>query len=216
MLGTLAVHKTYFTNKQFLSSLVASASLLAGSLVLNFYAALYASERASNPVTDIILSNFGPYDLDGVFIYGPVIFWVLVGLMVLHKPNRIPFVLKSIALFVVIRSIFISMTHIAPFPTGIPINYSLDIVGIFTSGGDLFFSAHTGLPFLMALLFWEVPYLRYTFVAISIFFGIVVLLAHLHYTIDVFAAFFITYSIFHIAETIFKKDYVMFREGLQE
>ena len=80
----------------------------------------------------------------------------------------------------------------------------------FTFGGDLFFSGHTGLPFLMALIFWNNKYLRYSFFALSFIFAATVLLGHLHYSIDVLAAFFITYTIFHIAIFIFKKDYLEF------
>jgi hypothetical protein len=41
-------------------------------------------------------------------------------------------------------------------------------------------------------------------------FGIVVLLGHLHYSIDVLSAFFITYSIYHICELFFKTDKKIF------
>jgi hypothetical protein len=41
-------------------------------------------------------------------------------------------------------------------------------------------------------------------------FGVIVLLSHLHYSIDVFAAFFITYSIYHIALKLFDRDYEFF------
>jgi hypothetical protein len=37
-------------------------------------------------------------------------------------------------------------------------------------------------------------------------FGVVVLLGHLHYSIDVLSAFFISYGIYRIAEIIFHKD----------
>jgi hypothetical protein len=39
-------------------------------------------------------------------------------------------------------------------------------------------------------------------------------LAHLHYSIDVLSAFFITYTISHIACVFFKKDLLLFRNGL--
>ncbi len=86
----------------------------------------------------------------------------------------------------------------------------------FAFGGDLFFSGHTGLPFLMALVFWKKPILRYFFIASAIGFGAVVLLTHLHYSIDVLSAFFITYTIFHIAEFLFRKDRKLFYSGLGE
>ena len=75
------------------------------------------------------------------------------------------------------------------------------------SGNDLFFSGHVGLTFLVALLFWDTPVLRYIYLSMSIVFAVVVLLGHLHYSIDVFAAYFITYTIFVIARNIFKSDY---------
>ena len=77
-------------------------------------------------------------------------------------------------------------------------------------GADQFFSAHTGMPFLGALVFWHEKYIRYTFLAAAAFFAVTVLLGHIHYTIDVAAAFFITYAIYHIALWLFPKDHAMF------
>ena len=189
-------------------------SILFLSIIANFYSAIYASERASNSVTDIVLSNIPVYDVDGTFIYGPFLMWTFVIILCLYKPSRIPFILKSIALFVLIRSVFISLTHISPFPDQVIIN-TAGFIGWFTSGSDLFFSAHTGLPFLLSLIFWDNVYLRVIFFALSIIFGIVVLLGHLHYSIDVLSAFFITYAIYHIAVRIFKKDWGMFSSNLE-
>jgi hypothetical protein len=205
----------HFTDRDFLVSFFSAFAILICALFINFYAGLYATKSASNAVTDIVLSNIRVYNVDKIFIYGPWIFWIFVTLFVISKPYKIPFIVKSIALFVVIRSIFISLTHIGPFPTQLVID-STRLISDFTSGGDLFFSAHTGLPFLMALIFWNHKYLRVFFVATSIMFGIVVLMGHLHYSIDVFAAFFITYSIFHISEVLFKKDFKMFKSDYSE
>jgi hypothetical protein len=197
-------YKKYFTDKYFLKSLILSFIFLTISLVVNFYAGTYATERASNPVTDIILSNIPVFDLDGVFIWGSFILGAFITLICLYRPERIPFVVKSIALFVVVRSLFITLTHLGPFPSQIVIDSNL--LSKMSFGGDLFFSGHTGLPFLLALIFWKNKLMRYVFLCFSIMFAIVVLFAHLHYSIDVLSAFFITYSIFHIAEYLFKKD----------
>ncbi len=198
-----------FKDRNFVTSLLVGLLFLFISLVINFIAGTYATEKASLPVTDIILSNIRVFDVDAIFIYGPVIFWTFAGLVLLYNPKKIPFTLKSIALFVVVRSIFISLTHIGPFPTQAIISSS-DFFSKFTFGGDLFFSGHTGLPFLMALIFWREKELRYIFITSSLIFGAVVLMGHLHYSIDVLAAFFITYTIFHMAEFFFKKERSMF------
>lgn len=207
-------HKKYFSDKSFVLSTCAGFLMLFASFIINFYAGTYATEKASSPVLDIILSNIPVFDVSIFFIYGPAVLWTFVAILCLREPKRIPFVLKSIALFVLIRSFFITLTHIGPFPDQTFINLSNDLIGKFTFGGDLFFSAHTGLPFLMALAFWKDFGLRIFFITSAIFFGIIVLLGHLHYSIDVMSAFFITYSIYHIALWVFKKDSEMFDNGL--
>jgi uncharacterized membrane protein YccC len=62
----------------------------------------------------------------------------------------------------------------------------------------------------MAMVLWNKPLVRIFCLASSIFFGIIVLLGHLHYSIDVASAFFITYSIYHIAERFFPADQKLF------
>jgi membrane-associated phospholipid phosphatase len=118
---------------------------------------------------------------------------------------------KSSAIFVLMRSIFVSLTHIGIYPNTISVN--TDVFKSITSGGDLFFSGHTGFPFLMALIFWQEKKLRYFFIAMSLAFGALALLGHYHYTIDVLSAFFITFGIYHICLKIFKKDYRFFIDG---
>ncbi len=197
-------YQIHFKNRKFIISLVSSFLLLLISICINFYAGTYATERASNSVTDIILSNTRVYDLDGMFVYGSFLFAIFIAFICFYRPNKIPFTLKSISLFIVIRSIFITLTHLGPFPSQAIINS--DILSKLSFGGDLFFSGHTGMPFLLALVFWRDKTIRYIFLSFSLIFAIVVLLAHLHYSIDVLSAFFITYTIYKIALFIFKKD----------
>ncbi len=203
--------KKCLRNEAFVQGSVEAFIMLALSLVVNFYSGLYATERASSPVTDLILSNTPIFDLDGIFVWGAIALWAFTILMLFREPRKIPFAFKSIALFVVVRSIFISLTHIGPFPTGLPadpgsvISNSKILFDLFY-GKDLFFSGHTGLPFLFALLFWENTILRNIFIVASVFFGAIVLLAHFHYSIDVLAAFFITYSIYRLSEIFFRLD----------
>jgi len=211
----LSRYRPYIKNKQFLISAGAAFLLFFAGVALTYFSIVYATESASNSVTDIILSNMPVIDVDDLFLFGPVIFWIIIAVYFFSDPKKIPFTIKCIAVFLIIRSIFISLTHIGPFPDATLISFS-GIIGVFTTGKDLFFSSHTGLPFLMALVFWHDKYVRYFCLISSLFFGAVVLFGHLHYSIDVFAAFFITYAIFHIARKIFKKDRQIFFHGLQD
>jgi hypothetical protein len=201
---------TVLKDRSFIISMIISLFFLGLSFFVNFYAGIYATERASSAVTDIILSNIRTFDVAGLFIYGTLIFWSIFMIICLYYPRKIPYTLKTISLFVVTRAIFISLTHIGPFPTQIAIT-PITIVNRFSFGGDLFFSGHTGLPFLLALIFWENKVLRIFFILCSIFFAIIVLLGHLHYSIDVLSAFFITYTIYMISKHLFQKDRKFFK-----
>ncbi|MFA5131224.1 MAG: phosphatase PAP2-related protein [Patescibacteria group bacterium] len=207
---------SYLKNKKYFLRVALSFLFLLIGVAMTYFAIIYATESASASVTDVILSNLPVLDVANIFVYGPVIFWVIVGIyFIFLEPKKLPFTLNSIAAFLFIRSFFISMTHIGPFPDQNLI-ISTGFFSVFTTGKDLFFSSHTGLPFLMTLLFWDVKYLRAFCLVSSLFFGAVVLLGHMHYSIDVFAAFFITYTILQIAKYIFPKDYDIFRYGLNE
>jgi hypothetical protein len=206
-------YKIYFTNKNFLISFGSGLVLLGISLVVQFFTSGYVTRSASLPVTDIILSNTRVYDVGGIFVWGSVILVVVGVVVAIMHINYAPFAIKSVALFTLIRSVFVSLTHIGPFPTHAVISsvfFNKEAFnGIFT-GNDLFFSGHTGIPFLLALIFWEHKILRIVFLSFSILFAVVVLLGHLHYSIDVLSAYFITFSIFNICKFLFKKDWKLF------
>ncbi|MCX6757735.1 MAG: phosphatase PAP2-related protein [Candidatus Nomurabacteria bacterium] len=206
-------YKVHFSEKKFVFSVVSALMLFVVSLFVNFYAGMYATERASNSVTDIVLSNIRSFDVDSLFIYGGFIIFIVITLFCLFEPKKLPFIIKSVSLFVLIRSLFITLTHIGPFPSQIDIT-SENFLTNFIFGGDLFFSGHTGLPFLMALIYWDNKIVRFFFIVMSLFFGTIVLLGHLHYTIDVLSAFFITYTIYHMARYLFKNDYEFFKKSL--
>ena len=207
-------YKSCFIDKSYVVSLIVSIVFLGGALAINYYATHYATERAGNPVSDLVLDNIRVYDIDGAAVYGPVVLWLAVTILCLLQPKVIPFVLKTIALFIIVRSGFVTLTHLGPIPNRIVNSNAPAFLQAFTFGNDFFFSGHTGLPFLMALIFWAKPLVRYFFIIASFIFGIIMLAAHLHYSIDVVSAFFITYSIFHIArDVIFKKDFTRFNQA---
>ena len=67
-------HYRIFSHRRFLELFLVGVFLLSSSLIINFYAGNYATEKASSPVTDIILSNTRVYDFDWVFVYGAIAF----------------------------------------------------------------------------------------------------------------------------------------------
>lgn len=202
-------HKFQWSQKSFLFSALSAFLFLAASLFVNYTAGNYATEKASNGVTDIILDNLPIMDMDGIFIYGALLFGVFLIILLIKEPKQMPFIIKSAALFYFIRAIFVSLTHLGPIFQQAPLVSNI-LSRNLIFGADYFFSGHTGLPFLMALAFWSNKYLRNLFLATSFIFGASALAGHYHYSIDVFAAFFITYGIFHIARWLFAKDYRLF------
>jgi hypothetical protein len=195
-------------NRSFVVSIVESSLLFGVAIIINHFAAAYATNVASNVVTDVILDSVRVRDVTVFYFYVPIVASVFIGFLCLVEPRRIPFLFKTVALFILIRSVFISLTHL-----GIPsiIQAFPDrLTAEFNFGGDLFFSGHTGMPFLMMLVFWHHRYLRIFFFILSLVLGTAMLVGHLHYSIDVLSAFFITYAIFHIAKKIFESDFFFF------
>lgn len=206
-------YTTHFKQREFLLSFLASLVMIFIALVVNFYAGTYATSNASNSVTDIILTNINAFAVNDLFVEGTFYFFLFSILICLLYIRRFPFIFKSISLFIIVRAFFINLTHIGPSPSQILISPA-DILSKFSFAGDLFFSGHTGIPFLLALIFWDIKPLRFIFLGSSIFFAVIVLLGHIHYSIDVFSAFFITYTIYHISKILFKKDLNLFENEI--
>jgi membrane-associated phospholipid phosphatase len=195
-----------WSDKAFLISFLTGSLLLSLSLIVDNFATKYATAEASNPVADIFLSNLPVVNVNIIVNEGAILFIIFIVIFLLFKPEKFPFTLKSVAIFVLIRSLFITMTHLGPFPqhSYLEIDRASQML---TLGNDLFFSGHVGLPYLLALIFWEEKAIRYICLSASAIFGVSVILGHLHYSIDVFSAFFITYTIYVISQKVFLRDY---------
>jgi hypothetical protein len=202
-------YREFFGNFPSIVTSLSALGFFLASLVINFIASQYAFVRKDNPVTDILLDNLPVVNMDMIFSVSTWIFIVLIVIFLLLQPKRIPFTLKTISFFIIIRSAFVMMTHIGPSPFS-TLTTPSEIGRAFTSGADLFFSGHTGMPFLFALLYWHNRKLRWIFIIISIMAAAGVLLGHIHYSIDVASAYFITHGIYVIATRWFNRDYRVF------
>jgi len=199
-------HKIYWRRRAFITSVITGLVLLTISIFINNYAQAYAASHISNSVTDILLDNITPLDVHLIYSEGAIIFLFILAAALFREPKYIPFVFKSIAFFIITRSLFMVLTHLAPPATAIYINPT-DYIQSLSQGDDLFFSGHNGLPALLSFIFWEKKYLRYIFLVCTIIGGTAVILGHLHYSIDVFAALFISFGILHISKKLFSADY---------
>ncbi|OYV28025.1 MAG: hypothetical protein B7W98_00455, partial [Parcubacteria group bacterium 20-58-5] len=190
-------------------SLLGALLLLAGAFVAEHFANLYELAYSLRPtstyVGDLLLDNLPVVNLNFIIVEGALISILAGSLFVLLRPRHVLFSLKAVALFIAIRALFVSLTHVGIYPgninPGAGIFDGIYLYLNFQTG--FFFSGHTALPFLMALIFWRERLARIIFFVLSFVFGVAVLLAHIHYSIDVFAAPFMAYGIFNIARHLF-------------
>lgn len=197
----------------YLYSLFVGFFVLTISFVLANYAGEYSSRVADQSVTDLILDNIELRDVTFIHVHAALMFWIVFSIYIMTKPGTLPFITKTAAVFILVRSAFICLTHL-----GTPMNHltiPTNFSSIFVFTGDFFFSGHVGGPFLLMLVFWKHIKLRYFYLSVSIFFAFIVLVGHLHYSIDVFAAPFITYCIYQFSRFVFMKDYQFFEQEME-
>ncbi len=207
-------YRAALDTRGYITALCISLVVLAGALYVNFWAIDRATEEAGPQVADLILSSFPAVEVDGLFVYGTFIAVAFTVFIVLAQPRSIPFILHGLTLFILVRSGFTLLTHLGP-PEA---HYASDFGSVITSaffGSDQFFSGHTGMTFLAALAYWHIPWIRNSFLCGSAFFVIIVLLGHIHYSIDVASAFFITYGIYHIALWAFEREHKLFMADIE-
>lgn len=195
-------------------SLYQGIVLLVIAIIVQVFAGQYSSHASigANSVHDALLDNLPVVNLDFIIVGGAIALWVLGWWLLLTKPRYLIFGMKAIALFIISRAFFFSLTHIGPPATGIPPgpqNLGWGFYKLLTFQGNYFYSGHTGFPVLMALIFWDDDFWRPFFIAMAFLFGASVLLAHVHYSIDVFAAPFIVYGVYKITERFWPKDYAL-------
>ncbi len=205
-------HLDFWTNKTILWHMFVSVLLLAVSLFITYFALKYTNNHSGDVVSDILLDSLPVVNVAFLFFQGAFIFVLILFGVLMFEPKYIPFVLESSALFFLTRSLFMIMTHLSP-PSVEYYNYIHkerhvnEVLFTVSSGNDLFFSAHAGYPFLLALVFWRIRFLRYFFLLCSLIGSVVVILGHLHYSIDVFSSFFIAFGVYEITKFFFKKGH---------
>lgn len=205
-----------FWNAETRRSFYVGLLLLTLSSVIQASTGRYAAKSVTNFVGDLFLDNVPVVHLDFLIVGGSVMFAFGSILLLFLKPRYLLFGIKAAALLMATRAVFLTFTHLGIYPEQISIDQKDFLYGIyklFDFQGNFFFSGHTGFPFLMGLVFWKDRFWRAVFFSLSFMFGTSVLLAHIHYSIDVFAAPFMAYGIFKITQKIFPRDYALIVDG---
>jgi len=174
------------------------------SMALYRYAGLYADSVAKGIPADIIVDNIKPINLS--LLYGPglwIVFAVLLIYPLFFQPKKLHIVLFQLAVLNIVRNIFLCLT---PMLTPLDTTYVISTgpIGFFNFKNDLFFSGHTAFSFIGFLLFKDSK-IKWFFLAATIVLASTVLLMHAHYTIDIFAALFITYGVYKFGDWVFSK-----------
>lgn len=199
-----------FFTKERRRSLMVGIFIFALAIIFQFYASAYSSRVASTAVHDLFLDNLPVFNLNAIIVEGALTAIVFTLIFILYKPSYLIFTLKSAAIFIATRAVFISVTHLGIYPGQAgpdPTGFADRIYTGLGLEGGFFFSGHVGLTFLMALILWDKKSWRYVYIIMAVVFAVSVILAHIHYSIDVLAAPFMTYAIFKISQYFFPEDY---------
>lgn len=206
-----AKHKSFWSKGRFVL-LIGGVAWFILAFLIQHAAYNYVDNGVNGThVGDLLLDNLPILNLDFFIVQAPLLLTLVIILLFIKNPAYLPFSLKALALFIIIRSFFISLTHLGVNLHQIVLDTS--VIGynvydfLYFAKNDFFFSGHTGAPFLFALIFWDKKIFRYVFLSASVIFGASMIFAHMHYSIDIFAAPFITYTIFVMAKKLFKKDF---------
>lgn len=159
----------------------------------------YIESRKGVVLSDPILNLFNPIDLTWL-TFALIYVSIVVAIITLaQNPKRLLFAVQLYTLMVVVR--IIAMYLLPLEPPDKMIILTDPFVEFFGTGQtltkDLFFSGHTATLFILYLVS-EKKIIKITFLISTILVAIAVLLQHVHYTIDVFAAVFFTYTCYRI------------------
>jgi hypothetical protein len=159
----------------------------------------FVEARKGVALQDPLLNLFQPINLTWLtfaLIYVSIVFAIV---SLFKNPSRLVFAMQLYTLMVAVRIIAMYLMPLNPPSSMIILNDPL--VEYFGTGQtltkDLFFSGHTATLFILFLVS-ENKIIKTVFMISTIAVAISVILQHVHYTIDVFAAVFFTYACYKL------------------
>lgn len=195
--------KEFIREKQNKIELATTLFLLVAVLISLTNFLNFVEARPGVVLSDPILNLFNPIDLTWLTFALIYISLVTAIITLIKNPNRLLFTIQLYTLMVIVRMAAMYLLPLEPPSTMIILNDPF--VEIFGTGQtltkDLFFSGHTATLFILYLVS-EKKSVKSIFLFCTIAVAVSVILQHVHYTIDVFAAVFFTYASYVILKLI--------------
>jgi hypothetical protein len=197
--------KSFFQNSKSRTEFILTIAVLVPLMLLFSQFLLFIEQRDGVTLSDPLLNLFNPIDLTWftfALIYLSIILFLLNSF---ENPYKLMIALQSYGLMVIFRA---AAMYLLPLEAPEKILQLHDpFVQLFGNGNiltkDLFFSGHTATLFLIFLL-TENKTLKIIFLVSTILVAAAVLIQHVHYSIDVFAAPFAAYCSYKIIEQFHK------------
>ena len=192
---------------------IASTALLSVLLYILPHFLIFVENRPGVVLNDPLLTAFTPINLTWLIFF--IIYASLLTALIYLIQNPVQ-LLKGIqfyAVMVFIRMISMYIMPLEPPPAMIALKDPF--VEFFSSGStltkDLFFSGHTATM----LIFYFISknrWLKTFFLICTIIIAISVILQHVHYSIDVWAAVFFSFAIYRILEYVWDYSFIQFED----
>ncbi len=206
--NTSSAWKNYLNIKANLYNFYLSISLLILILFTLIHFLNFVESRSGAILQDPILESFNPVNLTWlifVLIYSAVVIGIL---SLLSKPEKLLFLVQSYILMILFRifAMFVLPLN-PPEKTILLIDPFVEYFGtgqILTK--DLFFSGHTATIFLLYLISANKT-LKKLFLVSTILVACSLIIQHVHYVIDIFAAPFFSYGSFRIVKKLYSGFY---------
>jgi hypothetical protein len=186
-------------------AILLSLGFLIVANIINYLSSNYVDKISTTVVTDIILDHIPVLDIDLIFSYGLLLVLATIfAYVAFYKVKDFHRITFQLSILVLVRSFFITLTHLGMPAHAIAVTDAPQFLQILNYHNDLFFSGHTAIPF-MAFLVFKGEKIRFFFLAMTLILAATVLFMHVHYSIDVFSAFFITYGTFVFGEWFLRR-----------
>ncbi len=199
--------KEQLQNKKFRTEFILTIPVLIVTMIRLSGFLEFIEIRGGAMLHDPVLRHFSPIDLSTpifIILYPCVI---LAFIFLLQNPRQLLITFQSYIVLIIFRIIALFLLPLDPPLTIIPL--ADPIVQFFVNGNvltrDLFFSGHTSLMFLLFLTVQK-KWLRIIFIIGTVLTATFVILQHVHYTVDVFIAPFMSFTSYMIISNVRNRD----------